>query len=185
MSDSIIKRSLGWLVCILLGLFALCFLLPFILTGYPPNWMERHNQRQQILQRVQSAGGWEALKRDCDSLTEKYKDSPYGFRWFPELDTNPLPPAIAVLKPKEIVFYPPQVLNQFGAESNRWFGSNLLVSISIFGAHATGGHDQPWLGLAVLCGPTVVNCKLISLRSTTPLRYWRYRKVTDNIYEYY
>src|SRR4051812_30680570 len=88
-----------------LGLVAVYYFLPFILYGYPPNWLERRGQREEVLQRVQSVGGWAALKRDCDALADRYKDDQYGFRWL-RGDTKSLPLAIAALKPKEVVFYP-------------------------------------------------------------------------------
>lgn len=64
-------------------------------------------------------------------------------------------------------------------------GSNVVVRIAIFGAHSTGGHDQPALGLDVLCEPGIVSYRPDRLRSRSPLRYWRYRKITGDIYEYY
>jgi hypothetical protein len=178
-------RSLGFLLWIPIGLFAVLLFLSYlsniIIYGWPPNWMERRTQRQQILERVQSAGGWTALKRDCDTLASAYKD---GFTWS-NGDTNSLPSAIAVLKPKEVVFYSRKNLQQFGSESSKWFGSNIVVRISIFGAHSTGGHDQPWLGLDVLCEPVGSGYRPERLRSTTPFKYWRYRNIADDIYEFY
>lgn len=151
---------------------------------WPPRWLERRTQRQQVLERVQSAGGWAALKRDCDALANAYRDDPYGFKWFSH-DTNLLPPAIAALKPRCVEFYPRKVVQQFGPEGSKWFGTNLVVRISIFGLHRTGGHDQPWLGLDVLCEAGTFTYRPDRLRSTTPLRYWNYRKVVDDIYEFY
>jgi|ERR1035441_948078 hypothetical protein len=153
-------------------------------SAWPPLWLERHTQRHEVLERVQSGGGWAALKRDCDSLAAAYRDDPYGFRWFRD-DTNSLPRAIAALRPKEVEFYPRKVVRQFGGEGARFLGTNVIVRISIFGAHSTGGHDQPALGLDVLCEAGVSKYKPERLRSTTPLRYWRYRKVAADIYEFY
>jgi hypothetical protein len=178
------KVSVWPFVLIPLGLVAVYYFLPFILYGYPPNWLERRGQRQEVLQRIQSAGGWAALKQDCEELADRYKDDRYGFRWL-RGDTNSLPPAIAALRPKGVEFYPPSVFKQFGSESVRFFGSNAVVRISIFGAHATGGHDQPWLGLDVLCEHGLASYHPDRLRSTTPLKYWRYRKIAEDIYEYY
>ncbi len=170
------------------GCFALfsAFMLFLTLNPYawPPTWWWRHKQRVIVIERLQSAGGWTALKRDCDALANTYKDDPYGFRWL-RGDTNALPPAIAALKPKEVEFYPPKVLQPIGTEREKWHGSNAVMRISIFGAHSTGGRDQPWLWLEVLCEPGVISYSHSRLRSTTPLRYWKYRKITDNIYEYY
>ncbi|HEY6227479.1 MAG TPA: hypothetical protein VI282_10195 [Verrucomicrobiae bacterium] len=182
-----VQRERRWvwlLMLILLGLVIFYSFAPYIVTGYPPNWLERRDQRQQILQRVTAAGGWTALKQDCEALADKHKDDQYPFSWF-RGNTNSLPPSIAMLKPKEVVFYPPRVLRQFDSEGIRFFGSNVVVRISIFGAHATGGHDQPWLGLDVVCESALASYRVKRLRSTTPLRYWRYRKIVGGIYEYY
>jgi hypothetical protein len=176
------KLSVWRFLWIPLALVAVYYFLLVILPWYPPEWLERRGQRQEVLQRVESAGGWAALKRDCDSLADRYKDDQYGFRWM-RGDTNSLPAAIAALKPKGVEYYSPSVLKQFG--DNGFFGSNAVVRIGIFGAHATGGHDQPSLGLDVVCEQGVVSYNPNRLRSTTPLRYWRYRKITDGIYEYY
>jgi hypothetical protein len=82
-------------------------------------------------------------------------------------------------------FYPSKVVRQFGANGNQWFGTNVVVRLSVFGAHATGGHDEPALGLDVLCEPGLSNYGPVRLRSTTPLRYWQYRELADRVYEFY
>ena len=125
-----------------------------------------------------------ALKRDCDSLADKHKDDSHAFQWL-RGDTNSLPPAIAALKPKVVEFYPSKVLQQLGGEGGKWFGSTAVVRITIFGFHSTGRRGQAWLGLDVLCEPEVSNYSPDRMRSSTPLRYWQYRKVADAIYEFY
>ena len=183
-SDNHNKSSVWRFVWIPLGLFAIYYFLQFTLYGYPPIWLERRGQRSELLQRAQSAGGWAAVKRDCDTLADRYKDDQDGFTWL-HGDTNSLPPAIAALKPKEVRFYPLGFFRQFGSEGVRYFGSNIVVRISVFGAHSTGGHDQPWLGLDVVCERGLAGYHPERIRSTTPLRYWRYRKIAEDIYEYY
>jgi hypothetical protein len=180
MADSSIrkKQPFGWLFWISLGLFVI-YILQYVLAGYLPDWIERSRQRRQVFERVQSA-----LKRDCDGLAIKYKDTPYGLTWR-RGDTNSLPPAIAVLEPKGVEFYSRNELQQLGFEAVRFEGSNVVVRIAIFGAHSTGGHDEPGLGLDVLCEPGVASYAPHRLRSTTPLRFWRYRKIADDIYEFY
>lgn len=153
-------------------------------AAWPPPSVERRTQRRQVLERVESAGGWTALKRDCNMLANAYKDDPYGFRWF-RFNTDPLPPAIAALRPREVEFYSPKFLEHFGSEGIKWHGSNVVVRISVFGAHATGGHSQPSLGLDVVCEPGVPNYSPARLRSEVPFRYWRYRKVADDVYEFF
>ena len=156
------------------------------------------------MERVQSVGGWEAVRLGCAALVSNYPD---GLEWTPpisnamvypnpqtepnsyyitNLDFGTLPPAIAAMKPKVVQFYPRKVLQQFsGNEGEKWFGTNLVVRIDIFGLHRTGGHDQPWLGLDVLCESGVTSYSPHRLRSIVPLKYWKYRKITDDIYEFY
>jgi len=154
-------------------------------STWPPAWWKRHTQRQEVLRRVQTAGGWAALKRDCDALAHAHKDDPYDFRWYRGFDTNPLPPTIAALKPWNVQFWPRNFVRRFGADGARLFGSNVVVRMSLFGRAATGRHGEPALGLDVLCEPSMTNYSPMRLRSTTPLRYWRYGKVADDVYEFY
>ena len=51
--------------------------------------------------------------------------------------------------------------------------------------HSSGGRGTPYLGIEVLCEPGLTNYCPQRLRSTAPLRYWRYREVAAGIYEYY
>jgi hypothetical protein len=177
------KLHFLWGCC---AITAACFLyLAVHPSAWPPVWLERRAQRQELLERVNSAGGWAALKRDCDAFADARRDDSHPFIWYPGLDNNALPPAMLALKPRSIEFYPRKVLRQFGANGSQWFGSNVVVRLSVFGAHSTGGHDQPALGLDVLCESGVSSYSPEHLRSTTPLRYWHYRKLADNIYEFY
>ncbi len=106
-------------------LFYLGFLNP---TMWPPVSVERREQRAKVLERVQSAGGWEAVRRDCISFAEQQTNGFYS-HW---CDTN-LPPAILALRPMMVQYEP-----QYGC-----------VSIRIFGIYSTGGHSTPYFGLEV------------------------------------
>jgi hypothetical protein len=158
------NRAFWWLI--LLGL------LVFIYGHYWPivDLMERSTQRRQVLERVQAAGGWDALRRDCALLASTNAG---GFSWsWLRRDTNSLPPAIGAMHPRRVEFYPNQI--------------NPHVRIFIFGTHNTDGHDQPSLGLDVLCESGVTNyTSADNLRSDIPRRYWEYRKIADGIYEFY
>ena len=179
------KQSRGFLLWIPMAVFVIYFVLPPPLRPWPPLWFERHTQRQQILERIRSVGGWIVLKRDCDALANKYKDEPYGFTW-KGLDTSSLPPALAALKPTQVEFFSHKTLELMGEGGQSFVGSNVVVRISMFGGHATGGHDQPWLGLDVLCesGIASYNPKRLTGRPA-PFACWTYRKITDDIYEFY
>jgi hypothetical protein len=134
---------------------------------WPPEWWERRTERQMVQERVNEAGGWEAVRRGCESIMSNHTN---GFFWTPpspgpvkvypggnsapgsyyvtNLDYGPLPPAVAVLHPREIRYYPPRSLPQ--AEDVLPIG---VLSIKFFGSHSTGGHDVPYLGLEMPSGP--------------------------------
>ena len=175
------KPSFGWLK--LLGISAL---LAFLFANfYWPisDLFERHTQRQQVLERVQFAGGWAALKRDCVALASTNAG---GWSWSKLGDSmNSLPSSIAALKPRRVVFYPHQ-----NYPNGTWWSSanhsDAAVRIFVFGTHSTDGHDQPSLGLDILCESGVTDyTPPDNWRSDIPLRYWKYRKVSDDVYEFY
>jgi hypothetical protein len=158
-------------------------------TAWPSQWLERRGQLQTISERVKSVGGWDAVKKDCALLANEHENDVYDFwQWF-DWETNTIPPAIGALKPKSVEYYQPialDVLIKNGGNSVKYWRTNEIVEISIFGAHATGGHDEPALGLHVLLGKYATNeYHPAILRFTTPLRYWRFRKITDGVYAVY
>ncbi len=62
---------LAW---ILLGLVIFPYLYPRLLMAWPPDWVERRTQRRLLSERIESVGGWDALKRDCALLAEQHKN---------------------------------------------------------------------------------------------------------------
>src|SRR5258706_12339792 len=88
----------------------LCFLgiQSFLNTGgQPPTSVKLQNQLKLLEQRVQTNGGWEALRRDCISLMEQNKDE-----YFERDGTNGLPPTIATLKPMKVEYLPSRYLSE-------------------------------------------------------------------------
>jgi hypothetical protein len=167
------------------------YVMSYILNplAWPPQWLERREQWQKVSERVQSVGGWDAVKKDCELLASEHKNDTYDWKWA-NWDTNTLPPAIAALKPKSVGYFPPKLLEDLSKNNSefvKYWGTNEVVRITIFGAHSTGGHDEPALWLDVQCKQNgkINSYNPIHLRSTTPFRYWRYKKVTDDIYESY
>jgi hypothetical protein len=76
------RRSFRWILWIPIVLLAPYFFLMLFLMllnsdSFPPRWYERRTQRQKVVERVQSAGGWAALQKDCDALVEQYRDSSF------------------------------------------------------------------------------------------------------------
>ncbi len=114
---------------ILLVILVVPFFFAEVLTWWPPIPVERHIQREKLAERVQAAGGWDAVRRDCVVFAELHTN---GCFW-PWDDTNSLPSALAALKPLRVRYSP-----QYGC-----------VSVRIFGEHSTGGHSTPYFGLEV------------------------------------
>lgn len=186
-----------WVTLLLIAASFVCRFFPETFSPssrhrWPSVEVERNTERQLILERIESAGGWAALKRDCEVLGGEHQD--HSYRWPDgQINVNGLPPAIAALQPMRIDYFCPKEAAEMkkqkvGPGSSfvaNWIGTNVVVRIYIFGAHSTGGHDQPALGLDVLCEPGVANYSPVLLRSETPLEYWTYRKVAEDIYEFY
>lgn len=124
---------------VVLWYFVVVWRLP---DAWPPESLERRAQRKQVLERIQSAGGWPALQRDCDGLSEQHKDAFYF--WTPR-STNALPPAIGALKPKGVRA---GWIEQPGGPTEL-----RLVHIKVFGNRSTDGHQSPYFGLEVASGP--------------------------------
>ena len=148
-------------------------------NAWPPRWLEKREQRHQLLERVQSAGGWEALKRDCIALAKQHQDD--QFVWYYG-DLNSLPPAIAALKPKDVTYYSPKVLKDFPEERHL-----SIVRIMIFGQHPTMGHTVPEFGLEVMCGDSgeIYEPPPRPYITAPAVVYWQSQKVADGIYEIY
>jgi len=166
---------------------------------FPPRFVERREQRQTILERVQRAGGWEAVQLGCATLVANYPD---GLTWFPprtnawvypnpqtephryyvtNLDYGTLPPAVAALQPRELYYYPPRLLRDSSDEPKI-----PIVHMKIFGMHSTGGHSTPYFGLDVVCSTNAASYRPQSAHvGVSGKHYESYNRVTDAIYEVY
>jgi hypothetical protein len=177
----------------------------FLSSPWPPVWVERHHQRQKVTERVQSAGGWGALKRDCLSLTETNE----AFRWGNWRDNSfALPPTLAALRPQEIDYVSPklltprpekpqaQVVRTFQSDAGGFvvpeiplFLSNkvevAVVRIKIFGAHSTGGHSIPYFGLEIISWPGSEDYRPRACPAASGNGHLSYRKIEEGIYEIY
>jgi len=155
-----------WGCFALLGVFAsLGVMSPEM---WPPRSVERHRQRAEVLKRIQTAGGWAALRRDCDALAERHRDS--GFVWHG--DTNALPPTLAALRPWSVIFYSPDEPKVS------------VVRIKVFGSHSTGGRSTAYFGLEVVCATNAESYRPEpSHGGASGNRYDSYNRVTDTIYE--
>ena len=144
---------------------------------WPPLFVERRGQEATVVERIQSAGGWPALQKDCEALAENHPDS--GFQWVRGFDTNELPRSIIALNPQEVRFDSPEALRDFPD------GPKVpVIQIKIFGLHATGGHSTPYFGLQVVCDTNAMSYRpLPGNGGASGNQHNSYRRVTDTIYE--
>jgi hypothetical protein len=157
------QSRFGCLVIFIVVLVLLFFQLPTIIAlvnAWPPAFIERRTQREQVLERIQSAGGWQVLRRDCATIVEQNRDT--YFVWF-RGHTNALPPSIATLKPREVRYYHDA-------------GMPEIVDIKVFGYRSTDGHQPPYFGLRVVSGAGA---------DTYQPKDMRFELVTNSIYEIY
>ena len=115
-------------------------------------------QRQKLAMRVESAGGWDAIKRDCLSLAKQHTEG-FHSTW---RDTN-LPPAIIALKPLLVQYDP----------------AFRCINMRIFGIHSTGGHSTPFLGLEVVTEQSP------AYKPGAGYHHSAFREVAEGIYELY
>ncbi len=173
-------RFVSWVVFGSIG-FAIACLAG---TAIQEKWLQI--ERQQILERVQTLGGWDVLQRDCKTLAERCGNEPGD--WRANHNTNGLvglPASIIALQPRRVEFYPPNIDKTTGVN---WFNNSdfPVVRITVFSEFYTGpgGSDKPPLGLDVLCGSST-NAYNPHRQFTSPSKYWNYQKLTNDVYEFY
>ena len=157
--------STGFIV-VLLVIVVVPVFFSWLTTWWPPLSVERREQREKLMERVQAAGGWDAIRRDCIALAAQNTNGFYShFR-----DTNGLPAAIVALKPMMVEYVPPEG----------------CVRIRIFGMHSTGGHSTPYFGLEVACGTNAESYRPQPAHGgVSGNHYDSYEQVADRIYEIY
>jgi hypothetical protein len=160
---------------------------------------ERSKQRQEILKRVQSAGGWDEVRRGCEMLAS---NNPQGFYWRPpqsnvwvypnpqtepkkyyitNLDYGPLPPAVASLHPREIRYEPSEFF-----QNEKPVPHPGVVRVKFFGIHSTGGHSTPYYGLEVPYGAGAGDyLPRPSQGGVSGNRHDSFQKVADRVFEIY
>ena len=145
--------------------------------SWRPDWVERRKQRQQVCDRLQSVGGWEALQKECDTLVRQHGLD--GFYWH-RGDTNALPGTLASLKPWSVEFDPLAMLRAFKAAEVE------VVRIKVFGLHRSGAHCIPYYGLEVV--PTTGQKAYRPKPSSGGVDgncYSTFHVITNQIYEVY
>ncbi len=131
---NLIYYASKWVTVFLLAGFVGSLLFGF-LTSWPPRWLERRHQRNEVFARVEKAGGWKKLVEDTQILLAT-NQSP-GVRISPRYDTNfTLPPAIASLKARDV-------------ELEMW-RNPASATFQIYGYHSTGARGQSYYWLCVV-----------------------------------
>ena len=165
----ILGKILVTILVLALSLWLAMIVFGGLTIWWPPEWLEHRRQRAAMMARVQAAGGWDAVRRDCLALARQNTN---GFYSHPMLTTNGLPPALIKLGARYVQYYP----------------AAGLVDIQIFGIHSTGGHSIPYFGLAVV---TSGNIERDRPRPSGPGRIGRdyhnatIKPVAEGIYEIY
>jgi len=180
MDDSQPSRKIWSGDLLRLALAVLLVLILFdCLSGWPPAWIVRRDQRKMVVERVQASGGWTALQRACDVLVQTNRDA--GFHWYHFDNSNALPPEIAALQPQEVWYDCPKMVRGtiFATEFD-------VVHIKVFGMHRTGLNAYPYFGLEVVSGTNAARyTPRPSLGGASGNGYDSYSKITDSIYEIY
>jgi hypothetical protein len=176
------RHASGWVFGIFSGIFLAllalyCFWTLLISGAFPPAWYERRAQRQKLIERIQAAGGWEALRRDCIALAKTNENE--IFRWARWVTNAPtLPPAIMALQPQEVYY----VSSKFhtGVPDEPQIP---IVRIKVFGMHSSGGHSTPYFGLDVVTTPSKVDYSPNARRAVPGNGHMDHRKLVEGVYE--
>lgn len=139
------------------------------LLFWPPHWLERIHQRRIVLERVQKAGGLEAIRKDCEAIVQT--NAATGFQWFGHYNgTEPaLPESLSALQPRMVRLWP----EDNGMQS---------IEIQIFGGHATGGRGEDFYYLKFVCSPPPNFKSPFAVSPKAKVQYGN-RKLADGIYE--
>lgn len=120
------------------GWFAWIPLTVFLFFIIHPSPLKFRQERRIAFERVEAAGGWNAIKKDCCLLTNQ----PDGyFLWFMRSNYSGLPPAIAALKPIEVRCFVDEKLHA------------PIVRIHVLGISDTD-RTEPYFGFWIVCAPT-------------------------------
>ena len=112
----------------------LIILFAFLPSNIDPPWpVQRKEQRRLVRQRVESIGGWEALR--TESLAAFGSNE---FSWqSSQYSEFKLPNAIDRLRPQRVLVYAIP-------------GEPLVAHIKVFGGHSTGDRGVPYYGLLIV-----------------------------------
>jgi hypothetical protein len=143
--------------------------------------LSRHQQRKLVRDRIQAAGGWEALRQACEELARTNQGQVFHYSGYGNRGFTALPKSIAALQPQDVMYYDP-VLQRAKREET----PIPVVCIKVFGAYSTQSRSRPYLELRVACGPLPDNFRPPpGWGGSFYHRRWSYRPLSERIFEIY
>ena len=133
-----------------------------------PTPLKLHKERKIAFERIQAAGGWDAITRDCLALESQHTNDQEYLWWYGyKTNSEALPPAIAALKPYRVTYYP--------------YDNVPIIRIHVLGQHSTdGAWPEYWLWFVCREMPQDYVPKLNYPSEWFPLNI---RKMTNSIFE--
>jgi|ERR1039458_3152037 hypothetical protein len=127
------KRSRGFLILIPLGVLVVWLVSVTIHNSdWHKSWLESRAQRNFVFTNIESAGGWNTFKSECDTLISYTRTSGQGAWFSPRGDK--LPDSLRMLRS----------LNPSLVEVSILDNKPAYVQIEVFGMHRTKSRDIPW-----------------------------------------
>ena len=156
-------KAVLWAVIILTALY-----LVWIsgLVSWVADSLDRHRQREFVFAHVKAMGGWEAFKRECDTLIADSRTNGQH-QWFPHLG-RVLPASCKVISD----------LNPQEVQAVYSDGKPPYVTVKVFGLHATGGRGTPFYYLAYQQLSNSDTC-------IAPFHRGVAKKIADSVFEVY
>jgi hypothetical protein len=183
-ASQFLTRPIAHIIWSVVGVFSLMLLL--MIFGFEPPglnrlvlYFEKPHQRHVAFERVQSAGGWDILRKESEDLLDKYHEKDFFWmKW--ETNRPPLPNSIAALKPQII---------EIDERTN--FPS--ILRVEIFGMWHTGSEPTPYYGIWIMRDPAPVGFNpqsLIEDKGGNGVRFGllganQVHCITNQIYEIY
>src|SRR6185503_150441 len=149
--EQIARHPILHILCAVFGVLAVfLFLLLGFIVWWPPTFIERREQRRVVAERIQSGGGWMALKDACGLLAGNALDGFVlrrnqrgGQEEFILTTANmesviPVPTVISNLRPRYLEYDGRQSVRSGEPETEVQ-----VIRFRVLGVHATGGHSRP------------------------------------------
>ena len=156
-------RAVLWAAILLATLYLVwtCGLISWVADS-----RDRHRQREFVFAHVEAMGGWEAFKRECETLIAESRTNGQH-QWFPRFG-RVLPASCKVISD----------LNPQDVQAVYSDGKPPYVTIKVFGLHSTGGRDTPFYYLVYQQLSNSATC-------IAPFHRGVAKKIADSVFEVY